>query len=126
MDSGPAQPVRRSSRLAWKFWTAAFALLIVALAAATAFPADERTSTIVIGNSRIDVNVESGAMKASKEDKMKWVRCAARPVTAYHGSFPVPHRLLRIVPSDGKGFFFCRTLGPPNGGFFSIHVGKQT
>jgi len=125
MDRGPVQAVRRSSRLASKFRTAALALLIVALAAATAFPANEMTSTIVIGNSRIDVNIESGATQASKEDLMKWVRWAAESVTAYYGRFPVPQLLLRIVPSDGKGVRSGRTFGRENGGFITIHVGKD-
>src|SRR5271155_1474819 len=126
MDRGPVRrPVRRSSRLARNFCAASVALLIVALAAATAFPADEMTSTIVIGNSRIDVSIESGSMQASNEDLMKWVRWAAESVTAYYGRFPVPQLLLKIVPSDGKGVRGGRTFGRENGGFITIHVGKD-
>src|SRR5277367_6262803 len=127
MDGGPVRrPVRRSSRLAKHFCAAILALLIVWLAAATAFTADEMTSTIVIGNSRIDVNIESGSMQASKEDLLKWVRWAAESVTAYYGRFPVPQLLLRIVPSDGKGVRNGRTFGRENGGFITIHVGSET
>jgi hypothetical protein len=125
MDRGPVQAVRYSSRLARKFWTAALALLIIGFAVATAFPADDMTSTIVIGQSRIDVNIESGAMQASKEDLLKWVRWAAESVTSYYGRFPVPQLLLRIVPSDGRGVRGGKTFGRENGGFITIHVGKQ-
>jgi hypothetical protein len=125
MDGGPVQSVRRSSRLASSVGPAILAILIVWLAAATAFPADEMTSTIVIGNSRIDVNIESGSMQASKEDLMKWVRWAAESVNAYYGRFPVPQLLLRIVPTDGKGVRGGRTFGRDNGGFITIHVGKD-
>src|SRR5271169_5851838 len=125
MDRGPGQAVRRSSRLARSFWPAALALLIVTLAAATAFPAEDMTSTIVIGNSRIDVNIESGSMQASKEDLMKWVRWAAESVSGYYGRFTVPQLLLRIVPSDGKGVRGGRTFGRENGGFITIHVSKE-
>jgi len=56
---------------------------------------------------------------------MKWVRWAAESVTAYYGRFPVPQLLLRIVPSDGKGVRSGRTFGRDNGGFITIHVGKD-
>src|SRR5271170_5777705 len=126
MDRSPVRrSVRRSSRLAKHFCAAILALLIVWLAAATAFTADEMTSTIVIGNSRIDVNIESGSMQASKADLLKWVRWAAESVSAYYGRFPVPQLLLKIVPSDGKGVRGGRPFGRENGGFITIHVGKD-
>jgi hypothetical protein len=125
MDTASVRPAWRSSPLAGKFCRATLAVLIVGLAAATAFPADEMTSTIVIGNSRIDVNIESGSMQAGKEDLLKWVRWAAESVTAYYGRFPVPQLLLRIVPSDGKGVRSGRTFGREHGGFITIHVGKD-
>ena len=61
----------------------------------------------------------------SKDDLMKWVRWAAESVTAYYGRFPVPQLLLRIVPSDGNGVRSGRTFGRENGGFITIHVGKD-
>jgi hypothetical protein len=125
MDYGSVQSIRRGSRLARHFGPAILAVLIVWLASATAFPADEMTSTIVIGNSRIDVNIESGAMQSSKEDLMKWIRWAAESVSAYYGRFPVPQLLLRVVPTDGKGVRGGRTFGRDNGGFITIHVGKD-
>ncbi len=125
MERGSVRSIRCGSQLPRNFCTAILAVLIVWLAAATAFPADEMTSTIVIGNSRIDVNIESGAMQASKEDLMKWVRWAAESVSAYYGRFPVPQLLLRIVPSDGKSVRGGRTFGRETGGFITIHVGKD-
>jgi hypothetical protein len=125
MDGGPVQSVRRSSQLVKNFCATILAISIVWLAATTAFPADEMTSTIVIGNSRIDVNIEQGPLQATKEDLMKWVRWAAESVSAYYGRFPVPQLLLRIVPSDGKGVRGGRTFDRDNGGFITIHVGKD-
>src|SRR5271167_4582146 len=125
MDGGPVQSVRRSSRLSKNFCGAILAVLIVWLAAANAFPTDEMTSTLVIGNSRVDVNFESGATQAGKEDLLKWVRWAAESVSAYYGRFPVPQLLLRIVPSDGSGVRGGKTFGRDNGGFITIHVGKD-
>jgi hypothetical protein len=125
MDGGSVRLAWRRSGLARNLCGAILAILIISFAATTAFPADEMTSTIVIGNSRIDVTIESGSMQASKEDLLKWVRWAAESVTAYYGRFPVPQLLLRIVPSDGKGVRGGRTFGRENGGFITIHVGKD-
>ena len=125
MENGSVKSIRLSSRLARGFCPAILAILIVWLAAATAFPADEMTSTIVIGNSRIDVNIEQGSLQASKEDLLKWVRWAAESVSGYYGRFPVPQLLLKIVASDGKGVRGGKTFGRDNGGFITIHVGRD-
>jgi len=92
---------------------------------AGAFPAEQMASTIVIGNSRIDVVVEAGKLAASKEDVLKWVQWAAESVSTYYGRFPVPHLSLRIVPFDGKGVRNGRTFGR-DGGFISIRVGSES
>ena len=100
-------------------------LFVFFLASAGAFPADEMTSTIVIGNSRIDVVVEQGSLQVSKEELLRWVQWAAESVSAYYGHFPIPHVLLRIIPADGKGVRNGRTFGE-KGGFITIHVGSNT
>ena len=84
---------------------------------------DQMTSTILIGNSRIDVLVESGPLAVSKDGLMKWVHWAAESVATYYGRFPVPHALIRIVPSGGNGVGGGRTFGREDGGFITIHVG---
>ncbi|MFZ3215327.1 MAG: hypothetical protein WA192_04630 [Candidatus Acidiferrales bacterium] len=83
------------------------------------------TSTILIGNSRIDVHVEPGPLRATKDDLMQWVHWAAESVSGYYGRFPVPEVLIRIVPSDGKGVRSGRTFGREDGGFITIHVGQD-
>jgi hypothetical protein len=95
------------------------------LASARAFPADDMTSTILIGNSRIDVVIEKGSFAVSKEELLKWVQWAGESVSAYYGHFPVPHLLLRIIPTDGRGVRNGRTFGE-KGGFITIHVGSDT
>lgn len=95
------------------------------LASARAFPADDMTSTIIIGNSRIDVVIEKGSLEVSKEELLKWVQWAGESVSAYYGHFPVPHLLLRIVPTEGRGVRNGRTFGE-KGGFITIHVGSDT
>jgi hypothetical protein len=100
-------------------------LFVFFLAAAGAFPADEMTSTILIGNSRIDVVIEKGSLQVSKEELLRWVQWAAESVSAYYGHFPLPHLLLRIIPTDGRGVRGGKTFGE-KGGFISIHVGSDT
>jgi hypothetical protein len=100
-------------------------LFVFFLASADAFPADDMTSTILIGNSRIDVVIEKGALQVSKEELLKWVQWAAESVSAYYGHFPLPHLLLRIIPTDGRGVRGGKTFGE-KGGFISIHVGSDT
>ena len=74
------------------------------------------TSTILIGNSRIDVVVEKGDLEVSKEELMTWVHWAAESVAGYYGRFPVPHLLLRIIPTDGRGVRGGRTLAEKTAG----------
>jgi hypothetical protein len=92
---------------------------------ACAYPADTVISTLLIGNSRIDVTMEEGQLHASKEDVMKWVQWSAESVAGYYGRFPVPHIVLRIIPTDGSGVRGGRTFGD-HGGHISIHVGSNT
>src|SRR5580704_17849449 len=114
-----------------KFGWAALAILLAVLTGIhfigqRARANDEMTSTILVGNSRIDVAVEKGDLQASKEDLMKWVRWAAESVSGYYGRLPVPHLLFRIIPTDGRGVRGGRTFDRGDGGFISIHVGSQT
>jgi len=69
--------------------------------------------------------VEKGTLQVSKEELLKWAQWAAESVSAYYGRFPVPHLLLRIVPSQGKGVRNGRTFGE-RGGFITIHVGSDS
>src|ERR1700723_4185569 len=101
-----------------RFCGIALCLVVLCIASAAFFQADraeQMTSTIVIGNSRIDVVVEKGELQVSKEDLLKWVQWAAESVSTYYGRFPVPHVLLRIIPTDGKGVRNGRTFDARNG-----------
>jgi hypothetical protein len=89
-------------------------------------PADEMTSTVVVGSSRIDVHIESGPMQLSNEELMQWVRMASDSVSTYYERFPVPAVALRIIPTDGRGVRGGQTFGAKEGGRISIHVGKET
>jgi hypothetical protein len=109
-----------------KIGGAALAMLLAVLVGVRTHAADEMTSTILIGNSLIDVVIEKGDLLVSKEDLMKWVHWAAESVAGYYGRFPVPHLLLRIIPTEGRGVRGGRTFGREDGGYTLIHVGSET
>ena len=83
------------------------------------------TSTLLIGGSRIDVTIESGALHVSQVDLMHWVQNAGDAVATYYGRFPVPHLLLRIIPFQGSGVRHGQTWGY-GGGLIKIRVGSAT
>src|ERR1700752_591611 len=101
-----------------------FFLLLLILAACV--PADEMTSSVLVGSSRIDVHIENGPTQVSNQDLMQWVRMAADSVSTYYERFPVPDVALRIIPTDGRGVRGGKTFGARDGGRISIHVGKET
>ncbi|MGA7855828.1 MAG: hypothetical protein WCA15_21095 [Candidatus Acidiferrales bacterium] len=105
---------------------AALAMLLAGFVGVRTHAADEMTSTILIGNSRIYVVIEKGDLRVSKEELMTWAHWAAESVSGYYGRFPVPHLLLRIVPTDGRGVRGGRTFGREDGGYTVIHVGSET
>jgi hypothetical protein len=100
-----------------------FLLLLIPISCT---PADEMTSTILVGASRIDVHIENGPMQLANEDLMQWVRNASDSVAVYYGRFPVPNVALRVIPSDGRGVRGGKTFGAREGGRITIHVGKET
>src|SRR6266446_5437740 len=64
---------------------------------------DEMTSSLVIGNARIDIVIERTSLSVPVKDIFRWVKSAAECVTTYYGRFPLPQVLIRIPPSKGKG-----------------------
>jgi hypothetical protein len=116
--------VHQGSRSSFRILIPVFFLLL--FVPASCVPADEMTSTILVGSSRIDVHIESGAMQLSNQELMQWVRMAADSVATYYERFPVPAVALRIIPTDGRGVRGGQTFGAKEGGRISIHVGKET
>ncbi len=85
------------------------------------------TSTILIGNSKIDVVVEDGPLVVSQADLLEWVRWAAESVSAYYRRYPVAHVSLRIIPFEGSGVKGGKTFADGvNAGMIRIHVGSET
>lgn len=103
----------------------AFFSPILFLFCANAAKADDVTSTLVVGSSRIDVTIDNSQAPISQPDVMKWVQNAAESVTAYYGRFPVPHLTLRVISFDGSGVQHGMTW-PREGGLIRIRVGSKT
>src|SRR5260370_7499151 len=57
---------------------------------------DEMTSSLVIGNARIDIMIEGGTLRMPAKNLLLWVKSAAESVPPYYGRFTVPHVLTRI------------------------------
>src|SRR5258708_4264547 len=86
---------------------------------------DEMTSSLLIGNARIDIRIEGSALRLPAKDIFRWVRSAAESVTAYYGRFPVPQVLIRITPFEGRGVRNGMAFGD-RGGRITIRVGNET
>ncbi|SRR6266436_2323750 len=86
---------------------------------------DEMTSSLVIGNARIDILIERTYLQVPVKDILLWVKSAAECVTTYYGRFPVPRVLIRITPFDGRGVRNGMTFGE-RGGRITIRVGDKT
>jgi len=70
----------------------------------------EMTSSMLIGNARIDIMIEGNTQWLPAKDILRWVKLAAESVTAYYGHFPLPQVLIRITPFDGSGISNGMTL----------------
>jgi hypothetical protein len=86
---------------------------------------DEMTSSLLIGNSRIDIMIEGSTLRVPAKDVIRWVKSAAESVAAYYGRFPLPQVLIRITPFEGKGVRNGMTFGD-RGGRITIRIGNQT
>ena len=95
------------------------------LARPSSAQAADVTSTVMVGDSRIDVTIDTSEAPISQSDVMKWVQNAAESVTAYYGHFPVPHLTLRVVSFDGTGVRHGMTWAR-EGGLIRIFAGGKT
>jgi hypothetical protein len=86
---------------------------------------DEMTSSLLVGNARIDIRIEESTPRIPTKDVLHWVKSAAESVAAYYGRFPVPQVLIRITPFNGRGVHNGVTFGD-RGGRITILVGNET
>jgi hypothetical protein len=73
------------------------------------------TSSLLIGNARIDIVIERSSLHLPVKDIFRWVESAAESVTTYYGRFPVPQVLIRITPFEGRGVRDGMTFGDRGG-----------
>jgi hypothetical protein len=89
------------------------------------FAKDDMTSTLLIGNARIDVVIEGDTLRVPGKEILRWVQSAAESVAVYYGHFPVPQLLIRIASFEGRGVRNGKTFGV-RGGRITIRVGNET
>jgi hypothetical protein len=87
--------------------------------------ADEVTSTVLVGDARLEVVIEAGKLQVSRVELLDWVQSAAAAVAGYYGRYPVPHVVIRIIPVQGSGVRHGQTFGR-GGGSIKIRVGGET
>src|SRR5258708_4465387 len=104
--------------------TVSIALLFL-LSFCLAATAGEMTSSLLIGNARIDIMIERTSLPVPVKDILCWVKSAAECVTTYYGHFPLPQVLIRITPFEGRGVRDGMTFGD-QGGRITIRVGNDT
>ena len=107
------------------FARAALAALVFPVGFSFVVAKDEMTSSLLIGNSRIDLMIEGSTLRVPAKDLVRWVKSAAESVTAYYGRFPLPQVLIRITPFEGRGVRNGMAFGD-RGGRITIHVGNET
>lgn len=83
------------------------------------------TSSMLIGNARIDIMIKPSALQLPTKDIFRWVQSAAESVSAYYGRFPVSHVVIRITPFKGRGVRNGMTFGD-RGARITILVGSET
>jgi hypothetical protein len=104
---------------------AALLALLLLLSFGLTATAGEMTSSLPIGNARIDISIERSSLQLPVKDILRWVKSAAESVTSYYGRFPVPQVLIRISPFEGRGVRNGLTFGD-RGGRITIRVGNDT
>ena len=86
---------------------------------------DQMTSSMLIGNARIDIGIEENTLRMPVQEIHQWVKSAAESVAAYYGRFPLPRVLIRITPFKGRGVHNGMTFGD-GGGRILIRLGNET
>jgi hypothetical protein len=107
------------------FARAVLLLLLLLVCSSIGATADEMTSSMLIGNARIDITIEQSVLQVPAEGIFRWVQSAAESVSVYYGRFPLSHVLIRITPFKGRGVRHGMTFGD-HGGRITIGVGDET
>jgi hypothetical protein len=100
--------------------------MLLCLYPSVASAENEMTSTLLVGNSRIDMVFEAGSTRLPTEELLRWVQMAAESVRGYYGRFPVRYVSLQIKEFHGAGVRHGVTFGAESGGRIMVRVGSQT
>lgn len=78
------------------------------------------TYSVPLEGGALEVAIAGSRSALQRERMRRWINRAAQAVTRYWGRFPMERAVLVVVPVEGKGVGFGRTLG---GGGASIVIG---
>ena len=84
------------------------------------------SAAMEIGGGKIDVVIEGDNADFPEALATNWITTAARAVTSYYGTFPVPHVVIHLHPVWGDEIGGGRTFGTNDGGRISVDVGRAT
>ncbi len=87
---------------------------------------EDTPSEIVIGASRIEVQVTPGDLSLNRAAVLAWVRHSATAVAKYFGHFPVSRAVVRVHPFTGRGLGFATTDSEGERAAIEIPVGNAT
>src|SRR6185295_18254213 len=73
-----------------------------------------RESDLSVGGRALHVAFAPGSFAVGERSLLEWMSRSADVVTRYYGRFPVERVMLLVLPSDGNGLGYGKTLG--NGG----------
>src|SRR5260370_7201299 len=82
--------------------SAAAIVLLFLLCFCLAATAGEMTSSLLVGNARIDIRIEQSFLQVPVKHIFRWVNCAAESVTPYYGHFSLPPVLILMPPFQHK------------------------
>jgi hypothetical protein len=84
-----------------------------------------RVEPIDVGGRTVDVAFAPGGFAVGERAILDWIRASADVVAKYYGRFPVDRVLLLVLPGEGSGLGYGKTLG--NGGAsILIPIGRET
>src|ERR1700679_1998421 len=84
------------------------------------------TARVTAGGAIIEVTFGPGKFDLPRASLLDWISNAANAVSEYFGRFPVPHPLVMVRPSEGRGGVSHGTTFGGRGGFTRISVGQAT
>ncbi len=79
-----------------------------------------------IGGSQIEVTFGSGEFDLPRERLSSWIQNAAKAVSRYYGTFPVPRMRIRVNSSERRSGVFGGTTWGRTPPFTRIFVGRHT